>query len=132
MGCIDKENPVKSCELSGEWESFIERADLADGFKYTPREAATELGIYTKRKPTEIALKRFLFWYYVKMYNPNLSLRIIGEMTGGQDHATVLNGIRYAKDPYKRKTYLSIYDKEVYKVIIKTDFSNVKKKREGV
>lgn len=114
------------------WDGWIDRKDGADGFKYTPKQAARELGIYTRVKTTDIALKRFLFWYFIKQRKPNVTLRELGEMTGGQDHATVLNGIRYAKDPYKRKHYLREYENEVFRVICKTDLSNVREKGQSL
>lgn len=132
MACMDQKTEEKSCDLSGEWESFIERADLADGYKYTPKEAAKVLGIYTKKRPTETALKRFLFWYYVRQRAPKLSFREIGLMTGGQDHSAVLHGVNYARDPERRKRYLSEFDAEVFRVILKTDLYHDSKKRESV
>lgn len=124
---------METAKDSGElWQGWIDRKDGADGFRLTPKQAARMLGIYTEKKTTEITLKRFLFWYYVKQRKPKLSNRVIGEMTGGQVSTTVLHGIRYAQDPYKWKAYLKPYENEVFRVICKTDLSNVREKGQSL
>jgi hypothetical protein len=119
-------------EIGGLWDSFITRSFDSRKEKYTPIEAAKALGIYTKKRDEPTALKRFLFWFYVKGLNPKISYKEIGVFTSGHDHSAVLHGVRYASDPQNRKAYLEKFSEEIYSIIIKTDFTNDKKKGEGV
>lgn len=124
---------METADNTGElWIAHINRQDEIDGKGLTPEMAARELGIYTKRRPTEISLKRFLFWYFVRRQNPRITFDEIGRMTGGQNHSTVYKGIEYVKDPFNRKEYLNKYEEEVFKVICKTDFSDVRKKGQSL
>lgn len=45
------------------------------------------------RKP-EFVHPRYVFYFITKKFNPKFSLKEIGKMVGGKDHATVINGIK--------------------------------------
>lgn len=119
-------------EGGGLWWEWIKREDLEEGKKYTAIEAAEILGIRTKSSKPQIVFKRYLFWYYLRTREKRLTLSEIGEITGGHCHSTVLKGIQYASDKWKRNRYLKHYEREVLTIILQTDLYHDSKKRSSL
>lgn len=90
------------------WDSWIFRnieedkktSFILSGFKGF----AIELGIITKSRKRDIVLTRWIFWTDV-INTCEITQEAAGELTGGHDHATVINGLR------EFKKYKEIKDK---------------------
>lgn len=58
------------------------------------------------RRNGKAPMARWFIWKFIKRIKPNRSLVQLGSITGGQDHATVLNGLA-------RLNELLTFDKEI-------------------
>ena len=57
----------------------------------------SEKDIKSKSKKPEYTLPRFMYYYLSQKYTHH-SLREIGELVGGRNHATIIHGIKSMKD----------------------------------
>lgn len=71
------------------------------------------LGIATKYKGMDVATIRFYFWRDV-WHDTEITLREIGEMTGGQTSGNVSNGLRALKEREQIRCKFTAQQKELY------------------
>jgi chromosomal replication initiation ATPase DnaA len=80
---------------------------------------ADTIKIMSRNRDMDAVFSRYLTMYFMKKANPKLSLRMLGEIVGGKDHATALWGLRAVEDvievnsPPDRRTkwYTEVYNR---------------------
>lgn len=81
------------------------------------REAVEILGIKTKCRDSEIVARRRWFWFFMKQKYSSLTFTFLGKITGGHDHATVMNGNKEIKSNKHYVKSIEIYKESVYNIV---------------
>ena len=117
------------------WESWL----LREGFDVRRIETnsvefyrgfAEAIGIVAKNRRRRIVWLRYFFWRDAKD-ELKASLEFAGLLTGGHDHATVLNGMKNLRIAAETKDAISIHFKEEYKELKKKYTERIKNRNDG-
>lgn len=83
----------------------------------TLQQGADELEINNRKRSYDVLFKRQLFWMMVKSrFDRLVTLKELGKVTGGQTHASVINGIKNCDYPSPK---MEAYRQEVFEVVRK-------------